>query len=127
MDETGQEVRPSSGDSESGSEGFVQVTQEDARLESERTEEQQLGEETRIPAVDDDMDLCGGPDDGEGEEEEQEGEQAHKEEEMEEEAEPDVVRRPRPMCAACPHGSLRFPKPKGRFCRRLTDPALAGV
>lgn len=98
MDETGQDVRPSSGDSESGSEGFVQVTQEDARLASQGTEEHQLGEEEpRIPAVDDDMDLYGGPD--EEEEEEQEAEQAHKEEEKEE-AEPDVVRRPHPMSRA---------------------------
>lgn len=99
MDETGQEVRPSSGDSESGSEGFVQVTQEDARLASQGAEEHQLEEEeTRIPSVDDDADLYGGPEDGEEEgEEEQEGEPAHKEEEKEEEAEPDLVRRPHPM------------------------------
>lgn len=126
MDETGQDVRPSSGDSESGSEGFVQVTQEDARLASQGTEEHQLGEEEpRIPAVDDDMDLYGGPE--EEEEEEQEAEQAHKEEEKEEEAEPDVVRRPHPMSRACLHGSLRFAMLKGGFCWRLSDSALADV
>ena len=84
MDETGQEeMRPGSGDSENGSEnGFVQVTREDARLASQGVEGFGEGEGSGgsgappIPAVEDDEDLYGGPEDqreGEGLEEEKVG------------------------------------------------------
>ena len=87
MDETGQEeMRPGSGDSENGSEnGFVQVTREDARLASQGVEGVEgFGEgegsgesgAPPIPAVEDDEDLYGGPEDqreGEGLEEEKVG------------------------------------------------------
>lgn len=58
MDETGQdEGRPESANSENGSEnGFVEVTQEDARMASRSLEEPS----SHVPALDDDEDLYGG-------------------------------------------------------------------
>ena len=76
MEDTVQDNRAGSCESESWSDGFVQVTQEDARLASSGSGIEDLLEDTegtRIPAVDDEVDLYGAPE-GDGSDEEEEGE-----------------------------------------------------
>ena len=76
MDQTVQDNRAGSGESENGSDGFVQVTQEDARLASGGSDSEGhllITDEAHIPAVDDEVDLYGAPE-GDGSEEEEEGE-----------------------------------------------------